>query len=263
MKFLFTLLLLLPLISFSPETKLPDVIVKLTADKITTDNLGNVYTIKSESISKYDSLGILQKSFSNKNFGAITSADATNALRIVLFYKDFNRIVTLDNTLSQNGQPIALENIGFPLVTLVAAAHENGFWIYDQQNFELVFLNRNLKPEHRTGNLSQLLGINLQPNFILEKDNRLFLNNPQTGIMVFDIFGTYSKTIPVKNLNSFQVIDDAVLYYSENHLQMDFIKLNDHTDYNQPVGDSTTIDMRMEQNAIFVLKENSLEIYHK
>jgi hypothetical protein len=260
---LITFLILLPLIAFMPGTKSPDVSVKTDADKITSDNLGNVYLIKDESIFKYDSLGVLQKTFNNKTFGAITSADATNALRIVLFYKDFNRVVTLDNTLSQNGEALTLETIGFPLASLVAASHDNGLWIYDMRNFELIRLNRNMQEEHRSGNLSQILGIELQPNFMIEKDNRVFVNNPGTGILVFDVFGTYSKTIPVLNLKSFQVRDDAVVYYKDYHLQMDFIKLNDHIDFTSPLGDTATKDMRMERNAIFVLNNKGLDIYKK
>src|ERR1044072_3137490 len=100
---------LLTIFGFAPKALDPVATVQVQADKMTSDNIGNVYLIKGESIAKYDSAGGLQKTFSNKNFGAIPSADATNALRIVLFYKDFNRIVTLDNTLSQNGDAIQLE----------------------------------------------------------------------------------------------------------------------------------------------------------
>lgn len=257
------ILLLLTIAAFSPETRRPDVIVNVEAEKMTSDNLGNVYLIKDESIFKYDSLGTLQKTFSNKTFGAITSADATNALRIILFYKDFNRVVTLDNTLSQNGEPLTLETIGFPMTSLVAASHDNGLWLYDMRNFELIRLNRNLQVEHRSGNLSQILGIELQPNFLIEKDNRVFLNNPGTGILLFDVFGTYSKTLPVTGLKSFQVVDNSVIFYKEGILQAEAILVNDHISYIDPVGDSTTKDMRMERNAIFVLDEKQLIIYRK
>jgi hypothetical protein len=257
------LLLLLTVVAFSPESRRPDVIVNIEAEKMTSDNLGNVYLIKDESIFKYDSLGTLQKTFSNKTFGAITSADATNALRIILFYKDFNRVVTLDNTLSENGEPLTLETIGFPMTSLVAASHDNGLWIYDMRNFELIRLNRNLQVEHRSGNLSQILGIELQPNFLIEKDNRVFLNNPGTGILLFDVFGTYSKTLPVLNLKSFQVVDNTVLYYKEGILHAEAILVNEHISFTDPVGDSTTKDMRMERNAIFVLNEKQLVIYKK
>lgn len=260
----FSLLFFLFIIfAFSPATRKPDTVVNVEAEKMTSDNLGNVYLIRDESMFKYDSLGVLQKTFSNKTFGAITSADATNALRIILFYKDFNRVVTLDNTLSQNGEALTLETIGFPMTSLVAASHDNGIWIYDMRNFELMRLNRNLEVEHRSGNLSQILGIDLQPNFIIEKDNRLFLNNPGTGILVFDVFGTYSKTLPILNLKSFQVVDNSVIYYKDGILQADAIVINEHINYTSPVGDSTTKDMRMERNAIFVLGEKQLDIYRK
>lgn len=254
--------ILLPLTAFSPVTKTPDFIVNVEAEKMVTDNIGNVYLIKGEFISKYDSKGVLQKTFSNKNFGAITSADATNALRIILFYKDFNRIVTLDNTLSLNGDPLTLETIGYPLATLVAASHDNGMWIYDQANFELLRLNRNLQVENRSGNLSQILGIELQPNFLIEKDNRLFLNNPSTGIMIFDVFGTYSKTLAIKNLKKFQVVDDAIVYFENGSLVAESIPIDSKLNFTEP-SDTSALDMRMEKNAIFVLKKNALEIYNK
>lgn len=203
----------------------------------------------------------MQKEFSNKNFGAITSADATNALRIVLFYRDFNRVVFLDNTMSPINQPIQLETIGFPLATLVASSHDNGLWIYDQQNFELVRLDQNLQVEQRTGNLSQLLGIDtLQPNFLIEKDNRLLLNNPTTGVLVFDIFGTYSKTIPVKNLKSLQLIDNSLIWFNGSSLSAENILTAETTLYEQPV-DTSASNMRVEPKAIFVLNENGLKAY--
>jgi hypothetical protein len=256
------LTILLPLAAFSPVMKLPDFVINVEASRMTSDNIGNVYLIKDESIAKYDSKGVLQKTFSNKNFGAITSADATNALRIILFYKDFNRVVTLDNTLSQNGDPLTLETIGYPLASLVAASHDNGLWVFDQANFELLRLNRNLQVENRSGNLSQILGIDLQPNFLIEKDNRLFLNNPSTGILTFDVFGTYSKTLPIKNLNKFQVVDDAILYFEKGTLVTESISIDNKLSFTEPC-DTTALDMRMEKNAVFVLKRNSLEIYNK
>lgn len=99
--------------AFPIVAQTPHATIKTEAEKLVTDNLGNAYLIDGATINKVDSIGVLQKSFSNKNFGAITSADATNALRIILFYKDFNRIITLDNTLSEIAEATALETIDF------------------------------------------------------------------------------------------------------------------------------------------------------
>jgi hypothetical protein len=260
-RLLIAITLLIPIFSFAPEDWNPVVNVAVDADKMICDNIGNTYFIKAETISKYDSAGVLQKTFSNKNFGPITSADATNALRIVLFYKDFNRIVILDNTLSQNGDAIQLEAVGFPLATLAASSHDNGIWVYDQQNFELVRLNRNLQVEQRTGNLSQLLGTELQPNFIIEKDNRLFLNNPATGILVFDIFGTYSKTIPLKSLKEFQVVDNNIIYFQDSAVSTwDMITANDQR---LIASSPKATSVLLQKNKMFVLEDKHFLIYNR
>lgn len=240
----------------------PDHVLVAKANLVVTDNLSNVYLVTNDQFTKYNGKLIHSKEFSNKNFGAITSADVNNPLRILLFYRDFGRIVFLDNTLSQNGDPLALEKLGFPMATLAASSFDNGIWIYDQPSFELVRFNNSLEISNRTGNLSQILGIELQPNFILEKDNRIFLNNPTTGILIFDVFGTFIKTIPVYNLTSFQVADDDIVYFSEGSLHAWNIKTAENTDFIEPINDNA-LNMRMEKEVILVHDSTSVSIYNR
>ncbi len=240
----------------------PEHVLVAKANLVVTDNLSNVYLVTNDQFIKYDSKFIRLKEFSNKNFGAITSADVNNPLRILLFYRDFGRIVFLDNTLSQNGDPLALEKLGFPMATLAASSFDNGIWLYDQPSFELVRFNNSLEISNRTGNLSQILGIELQPNFILEKDNRIFLNNPTTGILIFDVFGTFIKTIPVYNLTSFQVADDDIVYFSEASLHAWNIKTAEVIDFIEPINDNA-LNMRMEKDVILVHDSATVSIYDR
>lgn len=240
----------------------PDHVLVTKANLVVTDNLSNVYLVTNDQFTKYNGKLIHSKEFSNKNFGAITSADVNNPLRILLFYRDFGRIVFLDNTLSQNGDPLALEKLGFPMATLAASSFDNGIWIYDQPSFELVRFNNSLEISNRTGNLSQILGIELQPNFILEKDNRIFLNNPTTGILIFDVFGTFIKTIPVYNLTSFQVADDDIIYFSEGSLHAWNIKTAEVIDFIEPINDNA-LNMRMEKEIILVHDSTTVSIYDR
>lgn len=202
----------------------------------------------------------LQKEFSNKNFGSITSADVTNPLRILLYYREFGRVVFLDNTLSLNGEPLALEKLGYPLAILAASSHDNGIWIYDQPTFELLRFDNNLAVTSRTGNLSQILGTELQPDFLLEKDNHVFLNNPEQGIIVFDVFGTYIKTIPVLHLKTFQVLDDEIVYFQDGQLHAWNLKTAETTLYIDPTTPSA-INMRLEKEAIFVHDTAAVQVY--
>lgn len=201
-------------------------------DRINTDEQGNLYVIKSDVVSKYDLAGNLIKTFSNKSLGNISSIDVSNPLKLVLFYKNFTKVVFLDNTLSFNGSPISLDNIGFQQAQLACYSFNNCMWIYDQQNMELIRLNENMQPIQRSGNILQLTGMAMEPNFLVEHDNKVYLNNPQSGIMIFDIYGTYYKTIPIKGLKTFKVSSLALEYdrngklYKYNFKSLDTDSLN-------------------------------------
>ncbi|GAB4141830.1 MAG: hypothetical protein Fur0041_17030 [Bacteroidia bacterium] len=239
-----------------------DFTIQETAGFIATDNLGNVYLVSGDRIRKFDNHGIFQKEFSNKNFGPVSSLDATNPLRLTAFYKDFNRVLFLDNTLTQNGDAIELEKMGFPIATLACSSFDNGMWIYNQPGFELVRFNRNMEIVQRTGNLSQILGIELQPDFLIEKDNKLFLNNPETGILVFDVFGTYAKTVPLKGIHSFQVMDNSICWFEKGRLHSWSVPLSEITDFEEPVNDSA-LNMKMEKEVIFVQEKNAIKLYKR
>src|ERR1700758_1020117 len=101
------ILLLLFCFSFTTDDTLKTLYtIKSKADFFTTDNFGNTYLIKAEEIRKYTATGDLLKIYSNKNLGKITSVDASNSLRLLVFYKDFASIAILDDQLSQNSDII-------------------------------------------------------------------------------------------------------------------------------------------------------------
>lgn len=225
----------------------------------TTDHLGNSYLIKEDIIEKYDSTGKLFKTFSNKLLGKITLVDASNPLKLLLFYKDFSQIIFLDNMLSLSADPVRLSELELEQTQLACSSHNNGIWLYNQQNFELIRLDQNLQITQKTGNITQLTGLALNPNYLVEYNNRVYLNNPLTGILVFDIYGTYYKSIPIKNLNTFQVKDEDIVYHNNNTLKSFNIKMLNEETY--PLPDSSAILVRSEKEHLFLLKKNSLDIY--
>ena len=190
--------------------------IYIQGNYFTTDNLGNCFLVDKDEITKYDGNGTVFNKFSIKAFGNIASIDASNPMKLMVFYKDFAKIIYLDNTLSLNGNPIDLEDFNLTQSKLICASHSDGIWFYDQQKFALIRLDQNLAVAQSTSNLNQLLGIELNPSFMCEYNNSVYLNNPLTGILVFDIFGTYVKTIPLLNLTKFQVTNDAIYYAGEN-----------------------------------------------
>lgn len=230
------------------------------ANFITTDNLGNCYVIKEDVLEKYDKDGNFLRNFSNKSLGKISSADVSNPMKILVFYKDFSKIIFLDNTLSQNGNIISLEELGFPQSHLVCSSHNNGVWIYTPQNFELIRLDEDLKKQEQTGNINQIIpaGEKLNPNFLIENNNKVYLNNSESGIFIFDVYGTFYKNVPIKNLESFQTVSDNIVFSTTR-----FIKnFNTKTLVEDSVAlPAVAISARVEKSNLYLQTEKSVAIY--
>ncbi len=190
------------------------VIIRAKNNAAYLDNIGNSYVVNEDEMMKYLANGKFFTRYSNLKLGSITSVDVTNPLKLVVFYKDFQQILFLDNQLSLNSDIVALESLGYEQTELVCASANNSFWIYDKRNNELVRFNENSKKISATGNLKQILRENITPNYMIEHNGFLYLNSPEKGIYVFDIFGAFSKIISLKGLTHFQV-NGNILYYQK------------------------------------------------
>ena len=225
----------------------------------TIDRLGGIYLIEKDGIKKYQSTGNLQFEYSLKTLGEISSVDASNALRILVFYRDLNQVVVLDNTLSIQGEAISLEEYNMDQVTLVASSNNNALWFYDRSNFQLVRTDKQLNELQNTGNLGQILGIELMPNYLVERNGQVYLNNPETGILVFDIYGTYYKTIPLLGLDKFQVTDEGILYADKAGLSYYHFKSLTSSPVELPRGDY--LDVQINDKQVFVQTKSAIEVY--
>ena len=234
-------------------------VISIKSDFITSDNLGNVYIVKGEELSKYDSNGDLFQRYSSKRYGKISAVDVSNPLKILVFYKDFSIVLFLDDMLAETGNRISLTDFSLEQASLTCTSHNSCFWIYDPISFQLIRINQYLNKIQQTGNLVQQLSMPLNPNFLLESNNWVYLNNPESGILVFDIYGTYSKLIPLKGLRSFQVIDNKIFYSQNDKIESYDIKTLEKSMINLP--DSAVINARLGDKMIYIQKELQVGFY--
>ena len=105
------------------------------------DNQQNNYSIKNNILTKNSETITYQ--YNNLGLGKITRVDFQNPLQIVVFYKNFNTVVLLDNQLNE------IKKIDFNLkstpVTLeaVALSSQNQIWIYDSISSKIGLYNVN------------------------------------------------------------------------------------------------------------------------
>ena len=256
-----TVFFLLVLGGFTLQDSTFTLVISIPASSsfLTTDDLGNSYLINGSILQKYDAGGTLLKNFSSKNLGTISFIDANDPLKILVFYESFQQIIFLDNMLVPYSDPISLNALGYNRASIACSSHNNGFWIYDQQNSELIRFDQNLQKSQQTGNIPQLYGSEINPNFITEQNGKVFLNDSAKGILVFDLYGTYNKTIFLKGLNRLQTNNDELIYFKDNKLKSYNLKtLEEHT-LSLPAID--VLDARTEKEKLYLLKQRSIDIY--
>jgi len=237
--------------------------VKATATHapvFTTDNLRNVYLITGDNdVSKFNPDGEKIFTYSEKKYGKLAFIDASNPLKVLLFFPEFSVIVAVDNTLSVTGT-YDLKSINIPWVSAIGLAIDNNIWIYDEQDFRLKKIDETLNLIHQSEDLSNYLNISLNPNFLMERNNWLYLNDPSHGIFVFDIYGSYYKTIPLKKLKNFQILGDQLIYKQDEQYKSYHLKTLEEKIIQLP--DSTaTRQVRIEKDRLYLLKEKQLELY--
>lgn len=185
---------------------------------IRIDNIHHLYAVDDNEIIKFDDRGRELYRFSNKQYGTIGDLDVSYPLRPLVFYPDLGTLLLLDNTLSEYRGPIDLADKGLARPILACASVQNHFWVYDQIGSKLVRMSDRFEKTVETGNLAQIFGVALEPNFIREADGRVYLNDPELGVLMFDLFGTYIKTIPLRNLEHFNPGANRIIYAKEDTL---------------------------------------------
>ena len=222
MKSILIILLAVLIQSSSPLFEIPTKV-----NQIYTDNLENLYVVRDFTLLKYNPSGNLLFTYSDNFMGEISSISIGEGLKVMVYYRDNGQMVVLDNTLSQIASAVNLNFNNLGTTTLATTSVQNSFWFYNPIDGAIIRTTNTISVIFNSGNLSQLLNYRINPNFMVEYSNKLYLNDPEIGIMVFDIFGTYLKTIPIKGLLKFQVAEKGLYFYSNNHLYFyDFQNFN-------------------------------------
>jgi hypothetical protein len=71
----------------------------------------------------------------------------------------------------------------------------DGYWLWDGRNSELIRVDRSFTKRYSSGNLSMLLSTEIHPVAMMERGSSLFVLADNWQLYVFDMFGTWKKTI--------------------------------------------------------------------
>lgn len=237
--------------------------IKIKADYIKSDELGNIFVVNDNQLTKYSADGVQLHTYSNLYSGDINFVDTRDPFKIFLYYKDFGQVEFLDQSLSLASSTISLSMLNLELATLACGSYQGAFWVYNPMNFELLRIDQQLEVNERTGNLQQATGYSLDPNYMIERDNFLYVNDPAIGILIFDKYGTYYKTIPILGLSSFQVSEKRIIYFLGDKISIYDTKLNEENYTDLPWKDalSVSVCLSLEPSRLYMLSDGGLFFY--
>jgi len=184
----------------------------LEATFITTDALQQWYiATETGQLFKYDKRGQLLFEYSNDRLGRIGMIDATNPFNVLVYYPDLATVILLDRTLSEIKE-INLLALAIFEPQAIALANDNNIWVYDPIAAQLKKIDRTGIVLFQSKNLTQAIGISIRPTFMIERNNQLFLSDPQQGIFIFDAFGQLQQQLPILEVEQFQLLNLQLLY---------------------------------------------------
>jgi len=147
----------------------------------------------------------------------VTAIDATNPFQPLVFYKDFNTIVALDLNMTAK-QMYKLSAVGIEEASAMCSSYDNTIWLFEQDEQKLKKINANYEITQESFEVDKLLGGIIEPSFMIEREKRLFVIDPNRGIFVFDMFGTYFRSYLFDNINQLQVIDSKMVFFKDEKL---------------------------------------------
>lgn len=236
-------------------------IIPIETKFVATDKLQHIYAVtpKNEVI-KYAADGRELYRFSNNTLGDLFYIDTTDPFNLLLYYPDYQLIITLDRTLNKTGE-LSLVDASALQVNAIGLSNDGNIWLYDEANFRLRKVDQYGQTLAESQNMSLLLIQAPRPAQLVARENRVYLADPTLGILVFNNFGQYDKTIDLKGVSAFQVLENRLVFQKKTKLKAYDFKSFLVTEMALPEGVETSDQVQIQKNRLFVKKPEVIEIY--
>jgi hypothetical protein len=235
--------------------------IPIQSKYFTTDKLNQLYIVtKNNEVIKYDAKGKEVFRYNNNFLENLSNIDATNPFNILLYYPDFLTVITLDRTMSKTGE-FNLSNLNLIRVNAIGSSNDNNIWLYDEVAFKLKKIDRSSSVFRESIDLSLQLNYSLKPNFLIERENYVYLNDPDFGVVIFNIFGEYDSVLKLKGIDRFQVFDNRLIYKKGEQVFSYHLQTFDQKVLELPVLLKKEEEILIRKNRLFVRKADKIEVF--
>lgn len=208
----FVIIIISTITSFSTTVEIGE-----KPELFTTDKLGNCYVYVNGELQKFSNEGKRIADFVDYTFGSIHSIDASDPLRILLFYKGSNTLQFLDNKMNQLGESINLDQLGYFSVTALCKSKDNAVWLYDSFNDKIIKYGFNPAGELKVIHLSEF-DEEIQFDYLFEDGYNLFFISKKNIIWIYDLFSEVFSKVEIKTSSIPQITAEFIYFHNNKRL---------------------------------------------
>jgi hypothetical protein len=225
------------------------------------DGLGNIFALTQNGQLKkyntsYDSMGVFNDV---RRYGRLHSISFGNALRTLLYFKEYRTILILDR-LMQVVNRIDLRKSNVFQVSLVTLGYDNSIWLFDEQESKLKKINEEGEMTLETADLRLVLGDAIKPQTIFDLGGNVYLYDPMKGLFIFDYYGGFSKRIALLDWSAVQPLGKNIVGIKNNTLMVYTPNSIDISELGLPLSLQKMQNLYFTQNGFVALDPEGIQI---
>lgn len=225
----------------------------------TIDNLDNIYLLSNANQLKKLSLNGDTVVFNDvRKYGKLFSIDATNPLKILLYYKNYSTIVVLDRFLNVRNT-INLRKQNIIKVKTIAASYDNNIWVFDEGDAKLKKVDDNGDILLETADFRNVFDSIPSPTQIVDRNRFVYLYDTSKGFYAFDYYGAFKNRLPFLNWNNIEVISNTLYGFSDISLYQYKQGSLDLKEYKLPISFRDALQIKAGNGKVFVLRKDGLQ----
>jgi hypothetical protein len=265
MKFLFNILFSLTALSCFSQADTSFHLVKTIQGDIVDfaiDNLDNIYVINSKNqLKKLNANGDSIAVYNDvRKYGQFSYIDASNPMKLLVYYRDFSTIVFLDQLLNvRNTIDLRKQNI-FSVKT-VGQSYDNKIWLYDELDNKLKKIDEGGKVLLETTDFRLLFEKSPSPQIIFDHDKFVYLYDSLRGVFVFDYYGAFKNKILITGWQNFKLSKNYIFGSSDDILHRYEISTFRLDEWKMPRAISDSRSFNFTASRLYALKKDRIEIY--
>lgn len=228
----------------------------------TIDILGNLYFITPQSnLKKISANGDSVANYNNiKLFGKPTSVNATNPLKILLYFQPYATVVVLDRFLNKRNT-IDLRKQNIFTVRAISPSYDNNIWVFDEQDNKLKKIADDGATLQETPDFRMLFDSVPSPVSIVDRDGFVYLYDPEKGIYIFDYYGAFKSKLAFLHWKDFDVIGKQIYGFDEKNYFVYRTGTFDLKQYALPFAFREFTSLKLGNEKVYVLKNDMVEVF--